>query len=431
MRPAERRQLPDIILTLVGRVIPVVHGTKIKGEYPALQPQTLFLVGSGPQFLKDSKWPMANAELDGPHLHAPRESMLRIRPYIDSVRRVYMFDRAGVVGAPSFKYHEESLRFCSIVRGMASESVEDIGFDITIWYDGSYNTKIRTLLPNKERKSPSIDYLVVKKEYFSTDLIDKVVRSWVVHKEDEPVSRFMTRDAWISQPYPKGKEDEASLLQYIREKGILHGVQQCHHYQEISMSSQTDSIFVNRAHRNLYEKAGILHRNVTPENILINPEDNKGNRGILANFDKAIRIDDKSPYSNLAKQGPHTYFGDLESFCYVLIWIVTVYSEPNCPKNRLPSDIKWWETTNGITMKNMYFSDNDLLTGIGLWFGETNYRLLAKLHKFFYRRIILHRGMMAPQDPANDYDDFILPIKEAIETWADEPMAQYPYPVDV
>ncbi|KIJ50807.1 hypothetical protein M422DRAFT_776795 [Sphaerobolus stellatus SS14] len=271
--------------------------------------------------------------------------MVRIRPYIDSVRRIYMFDRAGVVGAPSFNYHEESLRFCSIVRGMASESVEDIGFDITIWYDGSY-TKIRTLLPNKE-----------------------LVRSWVVHKEDEPVSRFMIRDAWISQLLPKGKEDEASLPQYIREKGILQGVQQCHHSQEVSMSSQTDSIFVNRggkpiqhfsnwkelllsfydvviAHRNLYEKTGTLHRNVTPENILINPEGNEGNRGILANFDKAIRIDDESPYSNLAKQtthhfrsrfmlqnwGPQTYFDDLESFCYVLIWIVTVYSEPNCPK---------------------------------------------------------------------------------------------------
>ena len=55
------------------------------------------------------------------------------------------------------------------------------------------------------------------------------------------------------------------------------------------------------AHRNLYEVGGILHRDIKPGNILINPRGVEGDRGVLIDFDHAIRTDNESPYSNKRK----------------------------------------------------------------------------------------------------------------------------------
>jgi serine/threonine protein kinase len=55
------------------------------------------------------------------------------------------------------------------------------------------------------------------------------------------------------------------------------------------------------AHRNMYFVAGILHRDIKPGNILIYPEGEEGNRGILIDYDHAIRVTDTSPYSTKRK----------------------------------------------------------------------------------------------------------------------------------
>ena len=55
------------------------------------------------------------------------------------------------------------------------------------------------------------------------------------------------------------------------------------------------------AHRNLHDVAGILHRDISIRNILINSEGVEGNRGILIDFDHSIRIGDTSPYSTKNK----------------------------------------------------------------------------------------------------------------------------------
>ena len=51
----------------------------------------------------------------------------------------------------------------------------------------------------------------------------------------------------------------------------------------------------------MYSVAGILHRDIKPGNILIYPGGEEGNRGILIDYDHAIRIADTSPYSTKKK----------------------------------------------------------------------------------------------------------------------------------
>jgi len=60
-------------------------------------------------------------------------------------------------------------------------------------------------------------------------------------------------------------------------------------------------IVVLVAHRKLHDVAGILHRDISVRNILINPVGVEGNRGILIDFDHAIRVRDTSPYSAKTK----------------------------------------------------------------------------------------------------------------------------------
>ena len=60
-------------------------------------------------------------------------------------------------------------------------------------------------------------------------------------------------------------------------------------------------VTVFAAHRSVYSVAGILHRDIKPGNIIIFPEGEEGNRGILIDYDHAIRIADTSPYSTKRK----------------------------------------------------------------------------------------------------------------------------------
>lgn len=88
------------------------------------------------------------------------------------------------------------------------------------------------------------------------------------------------------------------------------------------------------AHKSLYTQGGILHRDISPDNIIITkPEVANGCKGMLIDLDNAKIMGDEpsgahhitgtKPFIsiNVLRGFDHTYRNDLESFLYVLIWM--------------------------------------------------------------------------------------------------------------
>ncbi|KAK3331428.1 serine/threonine-protein kinase Sgk2 [Apodospora peruviana] len=97
------------------------------------------------------------------------------------------------------------------------------------------------------------------------------------------------------------------------------------------LESERDAI---KAHRSLYIKGKILHRDISSNNIIItNPETANGFKGMLIDLDLA-KVRDSGPSGARHRTGTmqfmavevlrktdHTYRHDLESFFYVFLWM--------------------------------------------------------------------------------------------------------------
>lgn len=116
-----------------------------------------------------------------------------------------------------------------------------------------------------------------------------------------------------------------------------------------------------KAHRSLYLKGNILHRDISENNIIItNPNETDGFTGMLIDLDLAKMIG--SGRSGARHQTgtmefmaievllgiDHTYRHDLESFFYVLIWLCGRRGWDLCenPKNRPPKSVltRWYSS---------------------------------------------------------------------------------------
>ncbi|KAK7414093.1 hypothetical protein QQX98_007036 [Neonectria punicea] len=87
-----------------------------------------------------------------------------------------------------------------------------------------------------------------------------------------------------------------------------------------------------KAHQSLYTTGNILHRDISPNNIIITrPTTADGFKGMLIDLDMA-KMRDSGPSDQtgtlqfmaievLRSKGDHTYRHDLESFFYVLLWL--------------------------------------------------------------------------------------------------------------
>ncbi|KAF8461314.1 hypothetical protein JB92DRAFT_3072201 [Gautieria morchelliformis] len=444
---------------------------------------TLFLAGAGYQVLKIS-WTATRA--------VAVSGISPIEIILDSDDLPAARNR--VVASQPFNYHQYPTQFCAILFGLGSDQGDRIGFDKNFVMDHQHGPLLRTRVDSGNGLPNEVYYSIDDTLFHSPSFVGRGTICWLAVKLEDPHSLFVIKDAWISRAELAGGESEGSLLRHAQSKGIVEGIAQLEHFEEVTRSNDPndlDTILRNRqvdtpaaedlkldrvhtrivlrtygkrleffkskqellfafrdavlAHRELHEVAGILHRDISMGNILINSGGTEGNRGILIDFDHAIRVGDTSLHSTKRKIGtwrfmsrnilegknPHTYIDDLESFYFVLCWIFMAYTGPDKPtpktvlpgkadtgsdkpklKPVLPGKAAWWDDEDACAMKGGHFASRDFLLPLDSWFNGCFRELAVNLWNFFRLRSL---GLTNFVSARNDYDEYLGYIDQCIE----------------
>ncbi len=116
----------------------------------------------------------------------------------------------------------------------------------------------------------------------------------------------------------------------------------------------------------------------------------------------------------------HSCMDDLESFYYVLVFIVLAYSGPKSPKDSIVSPLDDWRRPLAFKAKEGYFFF-DFKYKLSDWFGAPFKNLAIQLHSIFKTHLIQrfiaeHQNTSQPVlDPAHVYDQFLAFTRCAIE----------------
>ncbi|KAJ3577897.1 hypothetical protein NPX13_g2667 [Xylaria arbuscula] len=136
------------------------------------------------------------------------------------------------------------------------------------------------------------------------------------------------------------------------------------------LESMRDAI---KAHKSLYVTGGILHRDISSNNIIITePDKSNGFKGMLIDLDMAKEKDSEALHRTgtmqfmaveVLQKVDHTYRHDLESFFYVLLWMCARQSWSNgfAGEERPPKEslLRKWEMG---TFKEIAFAKQGAMT---------------------------------------------------------------------
>ncbi|KAM5379493.1 hypothetical protein ACJZ2D_004001 [Fusarium nematophilum] len=164
-----------------------------------------------------------------------------------------------------------------------------------------------------------------------------------------------------------------------------------HHLDNISISKFPMLQFLEgfrdaiKAHRSLLFDGKILHRDISPGNIIISKSNNEGEpRGRLIDLDIAMVLTDLQRRSSngtmsfmaigVLDHRPHTYRHDLESFLYVFLWMAICHGKKLPPESRLQrwesEDRDGWDGL--VTKKTEDMADENFSTIITEFTPEFN-----------------------------------------------------------
>ncbi|KAG5934139.1 hypothetical protein E4U60_004056 [Claviceps pazoutovae] len=131
-----------------------------------------------------------------------------------------------------------------------------------------------------------------------------------------------------------------------------------------------------KGHQSLYE-AGILHRDISINNLMINEERNESWPHFLIDLDHAIEIDRHDASNERNKTGTrafmaigllqgakHSFLHDLESFFWVLFWTCIHYGKSGKDSRISPRLVKWNHLDDFdllLDKQNMIFAYSDFI----------------------------------------------------------------------
>ncbi|KAF9549927.1 hypothetical protein CPC08DRAFT_648057, partial [Agrocybe pediades] len=293
--------------------------------------------------------------------------------------RLYLFDRSGACYSEDIDINKDPEVFIRVILGVCSPSCADVGFDTDVYWSTHEVRHIRTLDENQKEIVYRIKNKIGKPYCYRKTIMGRGTICWKVD------SGRLVKDQWTSEE----RTPESVLLE--KAKGLpfvgqmvsfatgtstakLRGFDS----YENDVSDEDKEIFRNRifrrfilksggkplvefstpeevlyafsldlrscttGHKNLWD-IGILHRDISINNILIAHSGKVQQRGTLIDLDMAISINRTdsladtdfrtgtrafqsasvlySGWKDNSKKYPHDHLDDFESLFYVLCWI--------------------------------------------------------------------------------------------------------------
>ncbi|KAJ2925042.1 hypothetical protein H1R20_g12045, partial [Candolleomyces eurysporus] len=345
----------------------------------------------------------------------PNRFFVRSLIVTENHARLFHFDRSGAQYTPFFNIHKEAATFIRLILGLCSLDEHVLGLDNTVqWTIGADGRRsggtLKTIGPDKA--VVTFELLTEEEPFTRSSVRGRGTTCWPVRNAQG--DRFIVKDHWVSG----SRTPEFELL---KEVVGLKGVCQMVSYEDNRAQTKDfrgdtgafqDGAFHNRTairivmkaygppierfstveqflaalrdaiagHRALLAK-NILHRDVSPNNILVGPpEAHEGERGVVIDLDIALRLGSNTPSADnradfkigtrmfqsvmvlmtyrLQQQeiSAHDYLDDLEGFFWVFSYIIIVYKSngERASKSDLRHDLSSWQQEGSRAFNSKY-----------------------------------------------------------------------------
>ncbi|KAJ3515433.1 hypothetical protein NMY22_g14456 [Coprinellus aureogranulatus] len=304
-----------------------------------------------------------------------------VRCLVLTERHAYLvhFDRAGAEITPPIDIHRKPATLVRLVAGLSSTDERLLGIDTSIQWNVMDGIKKNGSLVTTDRNGEMKKYTILERIPTSRDyLFGRATTCWRV-QDPVTLEELVVKDSWRLESHPA----EYEILKFVKSiPGVVEmvayeagrsetkdmrcpttlGQLQNRIATRVILKSYGPSIeaFTTAlqmlcairdaiaGHQSLVvDSVGILHRDISAHNVLLGRADApEGQRGVLIDFDLAFRATQAEPavkvdhkigvriFQSLSILGsfyneedamPHDYLDDLESFFYVLVYILLRY----------------------------------------------------------------------------------------------------------
>ncbi|KAK0715333.1 hypothetical protein B0H67DRAFT_634722 [Lasiosphaeris hirsuta] len=287
-----------------------------------------------------------------------------------SLMRIWEFDRLGGIASERFDINTDGLQFVSTVLGFLCMSEKELGFDLTI------RTANDKRFIEIERDGLTERLVIDEVMQRARCIAGRAITCWKAYREGYTQIPLVIKDSW---QYPE-RDEEGELLREATNQGVVNVARYYYHetasgdvlsnrvHRRVILRNYGKSIYkvssrsallaalegCIEGHESLQRKAGLLHRDISINNLMINEDDdNLSWPSFLIDLDLAVREQRDGASGAKGKAGTrvfmaigvllgeqHSFMHDVESFFWVLFWICIHYDAQG--KDIGPTEFDSW-----------------------------------------------------------------------------------------